>query len=113
MLRESKASASSPSPSLLCFSEEISPCLNLQYQVPQFVPFSSDIWYSCRFLPWNPLVFCLMAAHLSNRLLAGAGAHTRGLLDFQTSRCSLLLVDTYQHFGGCIARNWLDRSDIR
>src|SRR5947209_11501398 len=31
----------------------------------EFVPFSSDIWFSSRFLPWNPLVFCLVAAILA------------------------------------------------
>ena len=31
----------------------------------QFVPFSSPIWLSSRFLPWNPLVFCLVAAILA------------------------------------------------
>jgi hypothetical protein len=31
----------------------------------QFVPFSSDIWLSSGALPWNPLVFCLVAAILA------------------------------------------------
>ena len=31
----------------------------------QFVPFYSEIWYSSRLLPWNPLVYCLIAAILS------------------------------------------------
>ena len=31
----------------------------------QFVPFSSHVWFSSRLLPWNPLVFCLVAAILA------------------------------------------------
>src|ERR1700730_17036288 len=31
----------------------------------QFAPFSSPIWLSSRFLPWNPLVFCLVASILA------------------------------------------------
>jgi hypothetical protein len=31
----------------------------------QFVPFSSGIWLSSRFLPWNPLVYCLVSAILA------------------------------------------------
>jgi hypothetical protein len=31
----------------------------------QFVPFSSEIWFSSRLLPWNPLVYCLVAAILA------------------------------------------------
>ena len=31
----------------------------------QFVPFSSSIWLSSRFLPWNPLVYCLVSAILA------------------------------------------------
>ncbi len=31
----------------------------------QFVPFYSEIWFSTRVLPWNPLVYCLIAAILS------------------------------------------------
>jgi hypothetical protein len=31
----------------------------------QFVPFSSDLWFSSRLLPWNPLVYCLVAAILA------------------------------------------------
>ena len=31
----------------------------------QFVPFSSAIWLESRFLPWNPLVYCLVAAILA------------------------------------------------
>jgi len=31
----------------------------------QFVPFSSHIWFSSPFLPWNPLVYCLVAAILA------------------------------------------------
>ena len=30
-----------------------------------FVPFSSNIWFSSRLLPWNPLVYCLVAAILA------------------------------------------------
>lgn len=28
----------------------------------QFVPFSSDVWFSAMPIPWNPLVYCLVAA---------------------------------------------------
>ena len=31
----------------------------------QFVPFYSEIWFDVRVLPWNPLVYCLIAAILS------------------------------------------------
>lgn len=34
----------------------------LVYSDGQFVPFFSEIWFSTTSLPWNPLVYCLVAA---------------------------------------------------